>query len=517
MKCEYRKITDKGVKLENIGGKQFLAVEPQVLTQLAEEAFHDLEFYLRAEHLDEWAKIVDDKSASDNERFVCSSLIKNAIIASEGKLPLCQDTGTATVFAWRGERVITGEDDYKLLTDGIAAAWKNNCLRYSQNAPITMFEEKNTGNNMPPQIDIQYAPGNEYRFMFMAKGGGSANKTVMVQASKAILNEKSLEEFLREKIKGLGVAACPPYTLIVVVGGTSPELNLKTMKLASTGWYDELPTKGDGLGAPFRDLEWEKRVMKIAEETGWGAQFGGKHMAINARVIRMARHGGSCPISVGVSCSAHRNLAAVINKDGVFLEVTDKNPSRLLNKVMEGGVKADKIDLDKPMSEILAQLGKHMAGDMVLLNGTLIVARDMAHARIHDMVEAGEPVPQYFKNHPVYYAGPARTPDGYAIGSFGPTTAQRMDGYMDYFMSKGASMVTLAKGNRADSVVKACKDHGGFYLGTIGGAAALIAAENIKKSEVIAFPEYGMEAVHKIEVKDMPAFIIYDNKGRSLY
>ena len=517
MKCEYRKITDKGVKLENIGERQFLSVEPQILTLLAEEAFHDLEFYLRAEHLDEWAKIVDDTTASDNERFVCSNLIKNAIISSEGKLPLCQDTGTATVFAWRGERVITGEDDYRLLTEGIASAWKNNCLRYSQNAPITMFEERNTGNNMPPQIDIQYVPGNEYRFMFMAKGGGSANKTVMVQASKAILNEKALEEFLREKIKGLGVAACPPYTLVVVVGGTSTEVNLRTLKLASTGWYDDLPTKGDGLGSPFRDLEWESRVMKIAEETGWGAQFGGKHMALNARVIRMARHGGSCPISVGVSCSAHRNISAVINKNGVFLEVTDKNPSRLLGKVMEGGVKADRINLDMPMSEILAQLRNHIAGDMVLLNGTLIVARDMAHAKIHDMVEAGEPLPQYFKDHPIYYAGPARTPDGYAIGSFGPTTAQRMDGYIDYFMSKGASMVTLAKGNRAESVIKACKEYGGFYLGTIGGAAALISAENIRKSEVIAFPEFGMEAVHQIIVKDMPAFIIYDNKGRSLY
>ncbi len=517
MKCQYRKITDKGIKCENIDGRDFLVVEPQVLSLLAEEAFHDLEFYLRAEHLDEWAKIVEDKTASDNERFVCSNLIKNAIISAEGKLPLCQDTGTATVFAWRGERVLTGGDDEKLLTEGIANAWKNNCLRYSQVAPVTMFEEKNTGNNMPPQIDIAFAPGNEYRFMFMGKGGGSANKTVMVQGTKAYLNEKALEDFLKEKIKGLGVAACPPYTIVVVVGGTSPELNLKTMKLASTGWYDELPAKGDGLGNPFRDLDWEKRVMKIAEETGWGAQFGGKHLAINARVIRMARHGGSCPISVGVSCSAHRNLAAVINKDGVFLEVTDKNPSRLINKCLEGGLKADRIDLDKPMSEILAQLGQHMAGDMVLLNGTLVVARDMAHARIHDMVEAGQPVPEYFMKHPVYYAGPAKTPDGYAIGSFGPTTAQRMDGYMDYFMHRGASMVTLAKGNRSEAVITACKEHGGFYLGTIGGAAALIAAENIIKSEVIDFPEFGMEAVHRIVVKDMPAFIIYDNRGRRLY
>ncbi len=516
MNCEYRKITNEGVKVEKIAGREFLIIEPKVLTQLAEEAFHDLEFYLRAEHLEEWAKIVDDKTASDNERFVCKSLLKNAIIASQGKLPLCQDTGTATVFAWRGEQILTGGDDEKLLTDGIAAAWKNNCFRYSQNAPISMFEEKNTGNNMPPQIDISFAKGNEYKFMFMAKGGGSANKTVMVQASKAILNEKSLEEFLREKTKGLGVAACPPYTIVVVVGGTSPELNLKTMKLATTGWYDDLPTKGDGLGNPFRDLEWEKRVMQIAKETGWGAQFGGKYMAINARVIRMARHGGSCPISVGVSCSAHRNLAAKINKDGVFLEVVDKNPIRFAEKCISD-ISANTIDLTKPMTEILEQLSKHKAGDLVVLNGKLIVARDMAHARIHDMVEAGEALPDYFKNHPVYYAGPAKTPNGYAIGSFGPTTAQRMDGYMDYFMSRGASMVTLAKGNRADSVIQACKKHGGFYLGTIGGAAALIAAEYITKSEVIDFPEYGMEAVHKIEVKGLPAFIIYDNKGRSLY
>ncbi len=517
VECKFRKLTDKGIRRENIGGRQFLTVEPEVLRLLAEEAFHDLSFYLRPGHLDELAAIAADPKAADNERFVCSALIKNAVIAAEGFLPLCQDTGTATVFAWRGERVLTGGEDERLLTDGIAAAWRNNSLRYSQVAPTSMFEEVNTGNNLPAQIDIAFAPGDEYRFMFMAKGGGSANKTVLHQGSRALLNEKSLESFLKEKIAGLGVAACPPYTIVVVVGGTSPENNLKTMKLASTGWLDGLPTTGDGKGTPFRDLEWENRVMKIAAESGWGAQFGGSHLAIEARVVRLPRHAGSCPVSVGVSCSAHRNMAAKITADGVFIEELDRNPSRLLAKCQTGSLKAVSIDLDRPMPEILLQLSKHPAGSLVLLNGTLIVGRDMAHARLFDMVNAGQPLPDYFKNHPVYYAGPAKTPAGHVIGSFGPTTAQRMDEYMDFFMSRGASMVTLAKGNRAESVVKACEKYGGFYLGTIGGAAALIAKENILSSEVLDFPEYGMEAIHRIKVKDMPAFILYDNKGNRLY
>ena len=514
---KYKKIMENGVKSLEIEGKRFLKIESNVLRELAEKAFHDVEFYLRSSHLNTWAEILDDDEASDNDKYVCANLIKNAIIASEGNLPLCQDTGTATVFAWRGENIITDGDDVKELEKGIEACWKNNCLRYSQVAPITMFEEKNTGNNMPAQIDISYDSGNEYRFLFMAKGGGSANKTVLYQGNKALLNEDALYALLKEKISGLGVAACPPYTIVVVVGGTSPEFNLKIMKLASAGWYDDLPTIGDGKGTMFRDKEWESKILKIASETGWGAQFGGKYMAIEARVIRLARHGGSCPVSIGVSCSAHRNILAKINSEGVFLEELDKNPSRLLRRVLIDNSKAPKIDLDKPMNEVLKELGKYHAGSLVLLNGTLIVARDMAHAKIHDIVLSGKPVPEYFKKHPIYYAGPAKTPKGYVIGSFGPTTAQRMDGYIDFFMQRKASMVTLAKGNRAESVVNACKKYGGFYLGTIGGAAALIAAEHIISSEVIEFPEFGMEAVHKIVVKNLSAFIIYDNSGNRLY
>lgn len=514
---QYRKISSEGIKLETIGEHRFVRVEPSVLTQLAATAFHDLSYYLRPDHLDELAEIAADKNAAANERFVCSSLVKNAVIAAEGKLPLCQDTGTATIFAWRGEHILTGGADEEMLTRGVAQAWSENYLRYSQVAPLSMFIEKNTGNNLPAQIDIAFSPGEEYRFMFMAKGGGSANKTLLFQGSRALLNEEAFTTFLKDKISGLGVAACPPYTLVVVVGGTSPEANLKTMKLASTGWYDDLPTVGDGSGSPYRDLEWEKRACEIAAETGWGAQFAGSHLVLNARVIRMVRHAGSCPVSVGVSCSAHRNMLGKITSQGAFLEMLDNNPARLLDKVNIESLQSTAVDLDRPMPEILLQLAKLPAGSLVMLNGTLVVARDMAHARLAEMVNAGQPLPAYFKNHPVYYAGPARTPSGYAIGSFGPTTAQRMDEYMDFFMSRGASLVTLAKGNRAESVIKACAQYGGFYLGTIGGAAALIASENIVSSEVIDFAEFGMEAVHRIKVKNMPAFIIYDAQGHSLY
>jgi len=517
MSRQYRKVTSDGISLETIGDRKFLSVQPQVLTQLAAEAFHDLSYYLRPYHLDELAAIAADSSALPNERFVCSSLVKNAVIAAEGKLPLCQDTGTATIFAWRGERVLTGGADEEMLTQGVAKAWSENHLRFSQVAPLGMFDEKNTGNNLPAQIDIAFCPGEEYKFMFMAKGGGSANKTVLFQGSRALLNEKAFTAFLKEKIGGLGVAACPPYNLVVVVGGTSPEANLKTMKLASTGWYDDLPTTPDGSGSPYRDREWERRACEIAAESGWGAQFGGLHLVLEARVIRMARHAGSCPVSVGVSCSAHRNMLGKITADGAFLEILDTNPARLLKKCEIESLQSTSIDLDRPMPEILLQLAKQPAGSLVMLNGTMVVARDMAHARIFEMVNAGQPMPEYFKNHPVYYAGPARTPPGYAIGSFGPTTAQRMDEYIDFFMSRGASLVTLAKGNRAESVIKACAQYGGFYLGTIGGAAALIASENIISSEVLDFPEFGMEAVHRIKVKNMPAFVIYDAQGHRLY
>ncbi|MBU1107907.1 MAG: FumA C-terminus/TtdB family hydratase beta subunit [Candidatus Riflebacteria bacterium] len=517
IKRQYRKVSNAGVIRKSFEDQCFLSVEPQVLSQLAAEAFHDLSYYLRPDHLDELAAIAGDQNAAPNERFVCTSLIKNAIIAAEGKLPLCQDTGTATIFAWRGERVLTGGDDEKMLSLGVEKAWSENYLRYSQVAPLSMFEEKNTGNNLPAQIDIAFCPGEEYRFMFMAKGGGSANKTLLFQGSRALLNEKAFSAFLKDKIGALGVAACPPYTLVVVVGGTSPEANLKTMKLASTGWYDDLPMQADGSGSPYRDREWETRAREIAAETGWGAQFGGSHLVLDARVIRMVRHAGSCPVSVGVSCSAHRNMLGKITADGAFLEVLDHNPSRLLEKCKTEALQAAAIDLDRPMPEILKQLANQPAGSLVMLNGTMVVARDMAHARLFEMVNAGQPLPDYFKNHPVYYAGPARTPPGYTIGSFGPTTAQRMDEYIDFFMSRGASLVTLAKGNRTEAVVKACAEYGGFYLGTIGGAAALIASENIVSSEVLDFAEFGMEAVHRIIVRNMPAFVIYDAGGNCLY
>ncbi|MBU1109172.1 MAG: FumA C-terminus/TtdB family hydratase beta subunit [Candidatus Riflebacteria bacterium] len=514
---QYRKLNSAEMSRKSLDNRSFVSVPPQVLTQLVAEAFHDLSYYLRPEHLDELAEIAADPASAPNERFVCSALIKNAIIAGSGKLPLCQDTGTATIFAWRGERILTGGDDEKMLTQGVEKAWSENYLRYSQVAPLSMFEEKNTGNNLPAQIDIAFCPGEEYHFMFIAKGGGSANKTLFFQGSRALLNEKSFTAFLKEKIGGLGVAACPPYTLVIVVGGTSPEENLKTMKLASAGWYDDLPTQADGSGSSYRDLKWEARAREIAAETGWGAQFGGSHLVLNARVIRMARHAASCPVSIGVSCSAHRNMLGKITAEGAFLEVLDKNPARLLEKSSVSALRAPLIDLDRPMPEILAQLAAQPAGSLVMLNGTMIVARDMAHARLFEMANAGQPLPEYFKNHPVCYAGPARTPPGFAIGSFGPTTAQRMDEYIDFFMSRGASLITIAKGNRDESVIKACAQYGGFYLGTIGGAAALIASENIVSSEVLDFAEFGMEAVQRIKVKNLPAFVIYDNQGNSLY
>lgn len=514
---QFRKITAQGIRVKQHGDKRFIEIEPSVLQNLAAEAFHDVSFFLRSDHLDELAAIIDDENASANDRYVCRALVKNAIIAGEGRLPLCQDTGTATVFAWRGERIMTGGNDVKAIEDGIFETWQKNNLRFSQVAAIDMFTEKNTGSNLPAQIEINFSAGDEYRFLFMAKGGGSANKTILYQGSRALLNEKAFEAFLREKISSLGVAACPPYTLVVVVGGTSPENNLKTMKLASAGYYDDLPTQGDGSGEPFRDSFWEKRASEIAAKTGWGAQFCGRHMVVGTRVIRLPRHAGSCPVSIGVSCSAHRNILGKITSEGAFLEVLDRNPARLLNKCLIDNDSLPKIDLDRPMKEIISQLQKYRAGDLVLLSGTMIVARDMAHAKIFEMVQAGLPIPDYFKNHPVYYAGPAKTPPGYAIGSFGPTTAQRMDEYVDFFMSRQASMVMLAKGNRAESVIEACQKHGGFYLGTIGGAAALIAKENILESEVIDFAEFGMEAVHRIRVDNLPAFIVYDSFGGRLY
>ncbi len=517
MTCKYRKITQDGIKVETIGNRSFLTVEPSTLKRLIKEAFNDMEFYLREHHLESWVEIINDPEATENDKFVCSNLLENAIISAEGDFPLCQDTGTATIFGWKGEQVLTGGDDRAIITNAVEEIWQEKNLRFSQNAPLNMFDEKNTKNNLPAQIDIQADKGKEYRFMLLAKGGGSTNKTVLHMGSKAMLNEKSLKEFLQKQIQALGVAACPPYFITAVIGGTSPEANLRMLKLAMTGYCDNFPEIPATLGEPIRSKEWEKIIMQIAQDTGWGAQFGGKYMAMDARVIRMARHGGSCPVSIGVSCSAHRNLFAKITAEGAFIEELDKNPARFANKLAANQRSAATINLDVPMEEILKQFSKRKPGDLVFLNGTMIVARDLAHARLKEISDSGKPLPEYFTKHPVYYAGPAKTPKGYPIGSFGPTTAQRMDSYIDYFMQRGASMVSLAKGNRSEEVVAACKKHGGFYLGTIGGAAALIAREHITSSEVIDFPEFGMEAVHKITVKDMPAFIIYDDKGNRLY
>ena len=516
--AEFRLVTSEGVTSEKLGDKTFVKIAPEVLEKLAYEAFHDASFYLRESHLKQWIAILNDQDTSENERFVVGNLLKNAIIASEGFLPLCQDTGTASVVAKRGEMVFTGVNDEEFLVKGIERVYKNNNLRYSQIIPQTMFSEKNTGNNLPAQIDIGFAPGEEYHFLFMAKGGGSSNKTGLFQASKAMLADDKLEDFLREKIAGLGVAACPPYHLAIVVGGTSPEANLKTLKLATAGALDHLPESGDEKGRPFRDAHWESRVQNIATELGLGAQFGGKWLALDSRVIRLPRHAGSCPISIGVSCSAHRNILAKITSEGAFLEKVERNPGKYSDSLVgieKSGV--SKIDLNLPMKEILKLLEKKNPGDLVLLSGPMVVARDIAHAKLQEHFKETGEFPEYFKNHPVYYAGPAKTPEGMAIGSFGPTTAQRMDGYVDEFMRNGASMVMLAKGNRSPDVALACGKYGGTYLGTIGGAAALLARENIRSSEVIAFPELGMEAIRRIEVENLPAFIISNAEGKTLY
>lgn len=476
-----------------------------------------MSFYLRKSFLDELAAVVAAPDATDNDRLVCASLLRNAAIAAEGFLPICQDTGTATVFAWRGERVITGGDDENLLAKGVERAWENNYLRESQVAAYSLFGESNTANNLPPQIDIRFAPGGEYTFLFIVKGGGSANKTVFFQKTKAFLQEDVMERFLREQIKNLGVAACPPYHLCLVVGGKSAEENLRYLKLATTGILDDLPTEGDGSGRPFRDPQWEARALRIAAETGLGAQFGGRYLALQARVIRLSRHSASCPVSIGVSCSAHRNMLGKITADGVFLEQLEREPSRYLEEIPAEASSATSIDLNRPVAEILQCLRELPVGSMVRLDGTMVVGRDMAHARFREMIQSGQKLPDYLLRHPLCYAGPARTPPGYTIGSIGPTTAQRMDEYLDELMSRGASLITLAKGNRSETAVKACAKHGGFYLGTIGGAAALIAREHIVSSEVIDFPELGMEAVHRMEVRGLPAFIIYDDRGNKLY
>jgi len=513
----YRRITSDHVRMTECCGRKILQVQPEALKLLARQAFIDVNFYLRTSHLEKLANILKDPEATDNDRFVAWIMLRNSVISAEGKLPWCQDTGTAITMAWKGEDVFTGTDDALHLSRGIWETYNEKNLRYSQIVPSSMFTEKNTGSNLPAQIDIAACQGDEYRFLFIAKGGGSANKTFLYQQSKSLLNEALLRKFIGEKIGDLGTSACPPYHLALVIGGTSAEMTLKTVKLASAGYLDDLPTSGNDAGRAFRDLEWEGKVEKICQEFGVGAQFGGKYFVHDVRVIRLPRHAASCPVGLGVSCSADRNIKGKITAEGVFIEQLETEPKRFMpDKAPELDKPVD-IDLERPMKEILAQLSKYPVKTRLSLSGTLLVARDMAHARIKQMLDEGKPMPEYFKNHPVYYAGPAKTPEGMASGSFGPTTAGRMDTYVDLFQSLGGSMVMLAKGNRSQQVIDACKKHGGFYLGSVGGPAAILAAENIVSVEVVDFAELGMEAVRKIVVKNMPAFILTDDKGNDFY
>jgi fumarate hydratase class I len=514
----YRKISADGVRVETVLGREMLVVSRDALKALAEAAFVDINHYLRPGHLAQLRKILADPEASDNDRFVAFDFLKNANIAAGGVLPMCQDTGTAIIMGKKGCNVITDGDDEAALSEGARDAYLRRNLRYSQVAPLSMYEEKNTANNMPAQCEI-YAEGDDaYKFMFMAKGGGSANKSFLFQATPSVLTKDRLLAFLKEKIMTLGTAACPPYHLAIVIGGTSAELCMKTVKLASARYLDALPTHGSENGNAFRDLEMEQEVLKMTQSSGVGAQFGGKYFCHDVRVIRMPRHGASLPIGLGVSCSADRQVLGKITKDGVYLEELEHNPAQYLPAVEEAlGGEVVKIDLNQPMKDILATLSKYPTKTRLSLTGTMIVARDAAHAKLRERLDRGEPLPDYFKNHPVYYAGPAKTPEGYASGAFGPTTAGRMDSFVDQFQAAGGSMVMVAKGNRAVAVREACKKHGGFYLGSIGGAAANLAEHCIKKVEVVEYPELGMEAIWRIEVEDFPAFIIIDDKGNDFF
>jgi fumarate hydratase, class I len=513
----YRKLTGDHVRTRTFDDRQVLQVNPEALQLLAREALKDVSFLLRTNHLQQVAAILDDPEASDNDRFVAHTLLKNAAIAAQGELPSCQDTGTVIVMAKKGQQVWTDGNDAEAISQGIYQTYQESNLRYSQIAPLGMFEEKNTGNNLPAQIDIYSTDGAEYHFLFLAKGGGSANKTFLYQETKALLTDERLDEFLNSKLRSIGTAACPPYHLAVVVGGTSAEMTLKTVKLATTGSLDSLPTEGSASGRAYRDLEWEARVQRMAQESQIGAQFGGKHFAHDVRVIRLPRHAASCPVGIGVSCSADRNIKAKITHEGLFLEQLEADPARFLPAAEVKMQPPVEVDLNRPMAEILQQLSRYPVKTRLNLHGTLIVARDIAHARIGQMLDRGEPMPDYFQNHPVYYAGPAKTPTGKPSGSFGPTTAGRMDSYVEPFQAAGGSMIMLAKGNRSREVAAACARHGGFYLGSIGGPAAILAEENIKSVAVVDFPELGMEAVRRIEVENFPAFIIVDNKGNDFY
>ena len=516
---EYRLLTSDHVSVTEFEGQEILKVAPEGLQALAREAIRDVSFLLRPEHLETVASILTDRESSPNDRGVAMALLKNAEVSSSGILPLCQDTGTATIVAKKGQQVWTGANDAEMLSRGVYETYTSENLRYSQTIPLTMYEEKNSGCNLPAQIDIYSVPGMEYKFLLVCKGGGSGNKTYLYQETKALLNPESLEKFMVEKMKTLGTAACPPYHLAFVVGGTSAESCLKTVKLASAKYLDALPTTGDDHGRAFRDIELEKKMLQAARDTGIGAQFGGRHFALDVRVIRLPRHGASCPVGMGVSCSADRNVKAKINREGIWVEVLERDPGRFLPE-MKGGKHdhgAVKIDLNQPMEQVCAELSKHPVATQVALTGTIVVGRDIAHAKLKERIDSGEGLPQYVKDHPIYYAGPAKTPEGMPSGSFGPTTAGRMDSYVDLFQSNGGSMVMIAKGNRSQQVTDACKKHGGFYLGSIGGPAALLASENIKKVELIEYPELGMEAIYRIEVVDFPAFILVDDKGNDFF
>lgn len=516
---EYKLITRDYVKVENWNGHEMLVVDPEALTVLANVASHDCSFMLRREHNEMVAKILNDPEASENDKYVALTMLRNAEVAAKGVLPFCQDTGTSICAAYKGQQVWTGCDDEEKISLGVYKTYTENNLRYSQNAPLNMYDEVNTGCNLPAQIEIHATEGDEYKFLFVAKGGGSANKTYLYQETKAILNKKTLVPFLIEKMKTLGTAACPPYHIAFVIGGTSAEANLAAVKKASVKYYDNLPTKGNEYGHAFRDVELEKELLDAAHNIGLGAQFGGKYFAHDIRVIRMPRHGASCPVGMGVSCSADRNVKAKINRDGLWIEKLDEFPGELIPTEFRNAGEGEvvKIDLNRPMKEILEQLDKYPVSTRLSLNGTIIVGRDIAHAKIKERLDSGEPMPQYLKDHPIYYAGPAKKPEGMPSGSFGPTTAGRMDPYVDQFQAAGGSMVMIAKGNRSQQVTDACHKHGGFYLGSIGGPAAILAQNSIKNVELLEYPELGMEAIWKIEVENFPAFILVDNKGNDFF
>ena len=516
---EYYLLTKEHVSVAEFDGQEVLKVEPEALTLLAQQAFHDAAFMLRTSHQKQVAAILSDPEASENDKYVALQFLRNSEIAAKGVLPTCQDTGTAIIMGKKGQRVWTGGGDEAALSQGVYNTYIEDNLRYSQNAALDMYKEVNTGTNLPAQIDLYSVDGDEYKFLCMAKGGGSANKTYLYQETKALITPAKLKNYLVEKMRTLGTAACPPYHIAFVIGGTSAEATLKTVKLASARYYDSLPTEGNAHGQAFRDVQLEQELLQEAQNLGLGAQFGGKYFAHDIRVIRLPRHGASCPIGMGVSCSADRNIKAKINREGIWIEKLEHNPGQYIPESLRQQGEGDvvSIDLNKPMPDILAQLSAHPVSTRLSLSGTIIVARDIAHAKLKELLDNGEELPQYVKDHPIYYAGPAKTPEGYASGSLGPTTAGRMDSYVDLLQSHGASMIMLAKGNRSQQVTDACHKHGGFYLGSIGGPAAVLAQNSIKSLECVAYPELGMEAIWKIEVENFPAFILVDDKGNDFF